>query len=600
MNEKVFELLERWEAEARQGRAASVEELCKDCPELAEELHRRIRALMATAWLEDSGESGNAVHVEETEILARLPNNFGRYQVKGLIGSGGFGHVLRGHDPELRRDVAIKVPRPERLGTPEQTERFLEEARSLASLNHPGIVPVHDAGRDDEFCYIVSDLIDGESLDDLIIVEPLEVEEAIRIVTEVGRIIGFAHEQGFVHRDIKPANILIEGEKVFLADFGTAIRPDEIDQETLESAGTLAYMSPEQLGRDNHLDRRTDIYSLGVVLYELLTGRTPYVSSNPVELHKQILNDSPPPLSVEGKPFPSGVERICQKCLAKKANDRYSSASEIVADLQALGSGRGKSKVLIAVVVTACLAGGSFIAWKGSQQSVVQEPVPEIEVVTNPEPEKWQELQDIRVRIEWKGGNYIQLGVRADGVVYNERYPKVTSRRAKLVDGLVVLEGPNLTTIVFDPHGKRALSGYDTKNVLAIFRGNAGDDKPSFGRVMVLGNSVIEPVTVKANQKLENMRVRLHWAGAPKQDFLVRSDGTVIPEPNPKNKSGRAVQMDGIVVVEGLHPSIMFEPSTGKAMRGNGQTTLINSWRAGDQLQGWQHGRATVTVLDEE
>jgi len=234
MDEKVADFLERWEDLADAGQELSVEELCQDEPELVEELRWRIAALKKTAWVRQP--------LSEVESTAPedhgLPTHLGRYRLDELIGAGGFGQVWRGFDPELHRVVALKIPRPERLSS---SDDFLAEARRVAGLRHPNIVPIHAVGQEAKVCYIVTDYLEGGSLAEN---GQLEEKLAIEMVIQIADALGYAHSQGFVHRDIKPANVLLcEGGKPHIADFGIATTVDGSDQQT---AGTLAYMSPEQ------------------------------------------------------------------------------------------------------------------------------------------------------------------------------------------------------------------------------------------------------------------------------------------------------------------------------------------------------------------
>jgi serine/threonine protein kinase/predicted ATPase len=265
------------------------------------------------------------------------PAAFGRYQVRRPLGAGGFGAVYLGHDTQLDRPVAIKVL-PAGSG-PLQTagQRALQEARRLARLRHPGIVAVHDVGIHEGQVYIVSDYLDGPDLDRLLRENRPAWPEAARIAAAVADALAHAHAQLIVHRDVKPANILLtaEGEPV-LVDFGLAL--DEAQAGGGEKgviSGTPSYMSPEQLaGTAHRIDGRTDIYSLGVVLYQMLTGRVPFRASQLQELARQVRDDEPQPPRQLVRDIPPELERACLKALAKRQHDRYTTAADFAEDLR--------------------------------------------------------------------------------------------------------------------------------------------------------------------------------------------------------------------------------------------------------------------------
>jgi serine/threonine protein kinase len=264
------------------------------------------------------------------------PDHIGRYQVVRRLGGGAYGDVYLAHDGVMDRQVAIKVPCARRVVTERAREEFLREARSVARLQHEGIVRAYDFGEADGRCYIVYEFIDGESLaerikPERIAADPLPLDEAARVVAEVAEALHYAHLQEMFHRDVKPSNILLDKKgKPKVADFGLAVREEDLPGERGRRAGTLPYMSPEQVQREGHrLDGRSDVYGLGVVLYELLCGRRPFTATTEDELIDQILHrEAKPPRQIKDS-IPRRLERVCLKALSKRVQDRYTTAKDM-------------------------------------------------------------------------------------------------------------------------------------------------------------------------------------------------------------------------------------------------------------------------------
>ncbi|WP_422927598.1 protein kinase domain-containing protein [Singulisphaera sp. PoT] len=267
--------------------------------------------------------------------LSRSPELIGRYRVSGILGVGGFGRVYLAQDEILDRSVAVKVPHPHRVSRPEDVEQYLDEARILASLDHPNIVPVYDVGRpEDGACFVVSKLIEGSSLSAEGERLAGDFDRVGRLVAEIASALEHAHQRGLAHRDVKPSNILIDGEgRAHLVDFGLALREDDVGKGNV-NAGTPAYMSPEQARGEGHrVDGRTDIFSLGVVLYELITGRHPFGYGRREVIMERIATLDPTPPRQFDETIPRELERICLRCLAKRVSDRYATAKDFADDL---------------------------------------------------------------------------------------------------------------------------------------------------------------------------------------------------------------------------------------------------------------------------
>jgi serine/threonine-protein kinase len=261
-----------------------------------------------------------------------------RYEVEDLVGTGGMSSVYRARDTVLERLVALKILHQHFTSDPEYVERFRREARAIARLNHPNIVTVIDRGELDNHQFIVFEHIPGENLKDFVRRRgPLPVHDALVLTKQIAAGLAFAHEHGVVHRDVKPQNVLLdESGTAKVTDFGIArsIEPGDGLTETGTLLGTSEYISPEQAG-GRRVDARSDQYSLGVVLYELLTGETPYSGDNFMAVAMKHMHDPVPSVRDRRPDVPASVDAIVSRAMAKRPEDRFPSTREMVAALEA-------------------------------------------------------------------------------------------------------------------------------------------------------------------------------------------------------------------------------------------------------------------------
>lgn len=261
---------------------------------------------------------------------------FGHYQIVAPLGEGGMAAVYKAYQPAMERYVAIKVLPRHMSSSEEFVTRFRREARMLAQLQHPHILPVFDYGEADGYPYIVMPFVVSGTLAELLHKQRLSLAQVRRIMTQIGDALGYAHARGMIHRDIKPSNILIdERGNCLLTDFGLARMAEASTKLTSsgEIMGTPAYMSPEQ-GAGSKLDQRSDIYSLGIILYEMVTGRVPYTAETPVAVVFKHIQDPLPSIHKLNPDLPESVELVLLKSLAKSPEDRYQTAEDFVHAIQ--------------------------------------------------------------------------------------------------------------------------------------------------------------------------------------------------------------------------------------------------------------------------
>src|SRR5262245_36749174 len=275
------------------------------------------------------------------------PNSsFGPYTILAPLGTGGMGSVYRARDAKLGRELAIKVLPEEFASDRDRLARFEQEARTASALNHPNIITIFEVGETGGAPYIAMEVVEGRSLRDLLDDGKLPLRKTIAIAAQIADALAAAHEKGVVHRDLKPENVMVtKPGHVKLLDFGLAkLAAVEQTEETMRMAGqtrpgtvmgTVGYMSPEQAG-GRAADFRSDQFSLGAILYEMLTGQRAFQKATSVETLTAILREDPPPIAQTNAEAPAPLRWIVERCLAKPADDRYDSTRDLARDLQRL------------------------------------------------------------------------------------------------------------------------------------------------------------------------------------------------------------------------------------------------------------------------
>ena len=311
----------------------------------------------------------------------------GHFRIIEKAGEGGMGVVYRAHDTRLGRTVAIKVIRAEALGDPERKRRFVQEARTASALNHPNIVTIYEIAADGDVDFIAMEFVDGQPLDRLAARTPLTIDQILDYGIQIAGALGAAHAAGVVHRDIKPGNIIVTPTgQVKVLDFGLAKLAEwrAVDEATATVyaaartadgivVGTMAYMSPEQ-AEAKPIDARSDVFSLGAVLYELLTGTRPFHGETPLSTLAAVIHGTPAPVSDRRRDAPDALARIVTRCLEKDRAARYRSGEDVAVALrecrQAIADSRGgrlaralRSPVALAAGVAAIAAMAAALWW---------------------------------------------------------------------------------------------------------------------------------------------------------------------------------------------------------------------------------------------
>lgn len=374
-DERLASLIDRLAADARSGRGADLDAATRDHPDLAEEL----RELWAVAQFAQAAHPpaskkiatlptgpltpSAASDTTDSAGTSRLPRDFGDFELLEELGRGGMGVVYKARQKSLNRLVALKMVREAHLATDGDSARFRTEAESAARLKHPNIVTVHEVGATGGQAYLCLEFVDGQTLAEKVRADgPLPPRDAARLVADIARAIEHAHAQGILHRDLKPSNILLAKDEdnvktasesssslrlhpssfePKVTDFGLAKKIDGSASFTRTGAvvGTPSYMAPEQAAGRKDLTPAADVYSLGAILYELLTGRPPFQAAHPVDTLLLVLEQEPVPPRDLNPTVDRELELICLKCLQKPVELRYATAAALAADLDAYAAG---------------------------------------------------------------------------------------------------------------------------------------------------------------------------------------------------------------------------------------------------------------------
>src|SRR6266705_542739 len=275
----------------------------------------------------ETSDANAAPHIKKASRPAKTPAKFGDYELLEEIGRGGQGVVYRAHQKSLNRTVALKVIGLGHWATEAHLKRFRREAEAAARLDHPCIVPIHEVGEREGSCYFSMNLVEGSQLDDVAKREPMPLRRAAELIAKLARAVHYAHEHGILHRDIKPGNVLLDrnGEP-HLTDFGLArlVETESTVTHTMEVLGTPSYMAPEQAKGDNAaVSNATDVYGLGAVLYQLLTGHPPFAGGTTYETIKLLLDTEPRLPRVLNPKIDRDLSTMCLKCLEKDPRRRY-------------------------------------------------------------------------------------------------------------------------------------------------------------------------------------------------------------------------------------------------------------------------------------
>lgn len=342
---EVLEFLEKHCDALQAGESVSIpQEFLEKYPELEQLVHCvEMLESFAVAPQKVNSASADGNRSLTSSMMQKLPRNFGAFRLEEEIGRGGMGVVYKARHLTLNTYFALKTIRACEFASDEEVRRFFQEARAASRLRHPNIVSVHDAGEQDGIPFLVMTYIDGCTLTECLEPGKVDFSQLTEVMIQVSNAVDYLHSQGIIHRDLKPSNIMIDGDGItHVADFGLAKVFGGDGERTVSGTilGTPAYMAPEQAwGKVDDVCPQSDIYSLGAILYELLTGRTPFKEELPLDQLMRLRDSEPKPVRKLNPKVPVALEKICMRCLERKPKFRYESAKELAEDFHRYAEG---------------------------------------------------------------------------------------------------------------------------------------------------------------------------------------------------------------------------------------------------------------------